>query len=734
MKPCFEWPSAREIPRNPDLRRRLGLRSHHALVAAGIAFAAGFASSRAADQDWPVYLGDAGASHYSTLRQIDRGNVSQLAPAWTYRSADVANNSQIQCNPLIIDGVLYGTTPKLKLFALEASTGRELWTFDPFAGTDASASRGVNRGLALWREGSERRILYAAGNHLHAVDPASGKLISTFGNDGRVDLLLDLDRETKGLHLVGTSPGAVYRDLIIVSARLSEGPGPAAPGHIRAYDVRTGKRRWIFHTIPHPGEPGHDTWPAEAWREIGGANNWAGLTIDHERGLAFVPTGSASFDFWGGNRLGDNLFANCLIALDANTGRRRWHFQFVHHDLWDRDLPAPPTLCTITRDGRKIPAVAQITKSGHVWVFNRETGESLFPWREEPVPASTVEGEVTARTQPRPLKPEPFARQLFTEKEVTERTPAAKAAVLARLREVTPHVPFSPPSTRGTVVLPGFDGGGEWGGAAVDPSGVLYVNGNEMAWILQLIPTRASPNATLGQTLYQQLCVSCHAPDRTGNPAANVPTLQNLKAKMKADDVAALLRTGRAVMPSFSFLNATQRNALVAFLLDAETAMPADVGASREPAGKTGVTRTEIPYTITGYRRFFDPDGYPALRPPWGTLNALDLNTGEYLWRRPLGELPELTAAGIPPTGTENYGGPVVTAGGVLFIAATKDEKFRAFDTASGRQLWEYQLPAGGYATPATYSVAGKQYVVIACGGGKMGTNSGDTYLAFALP
>lgn len=698
------------------------------LLAAALPFA-----SLAADSgsNWPVYLGE-GSTHFSTLRQIDRSNVTRLMPAWTYRTGDATPSSQIQCNPLIVDGVLYGTSPKLKLFALDAATGRELWRFDP----GDTRARGVNRGLVYWREGNERRLLFSAGNALHAIDPATGKLIPGFGTDGRVDLLDGLDRDVRGLDVVGTSPGAVYRDLLIVSTRVAEGPGPSAPGHIRAYDVRTGQRRWIFHTIPHPGEVGHDTWPAEAWREIGGANNWAGLTIDHERGIAFIPTGSAAFDFWGGNRAGDNLFANCLLALDAATGKRRWHFQFVHHDLWDRDLPAAPTLCTVTRDGKKIPAVAQITKSGHVWVFNRETGESLFPWREEPVLPSALEGEVAARTQPRPLAPAPFARQQFTEAEVTDRTPAARAAVLARLREATPHVAFSPPSTRGTVILPGFDGGGEWGGAAVDPEGVLYVNGNEMAWILQMIPTRAAGDATLGQALYTQLCVSCHGPDRAGNPTANIATLVNLGARMKPADVATLLRTGRANMPAFAFLNNTQRGALVDFLLETEARAGGGPGSAapgdKEPTG--GAARTGIPYTTTGYRRFFDPDGYPALRPPWGTLNALDLNTGNYRWQRPLGELPELTAAGLAPTGTENYGGPVVTAGGLIFIGATRDEKFRAFDSATGQQLWEVALPAGGYATPATYSVGGKQYVVIACGGGKMGTKSGDAYVAYALP
>ncbi|MGH8021848.1 MAG: M14-type cytosolic carboxypeptidase, partial [Opitutaceae bacterium] len=693
----------------------------------------------AADNDWPVYLGDAGATHYSELTQIDRANVAKLAPAWTYRTGDATDNSQIQCNPLIIDDVLYGTSAGLKLFSLDAATGEERWSFDPFASSPGvPRRRGINRGLVFWREGEEQRILYTAGENLHAIDPATGRLIESFGDNGRVNLLEGLGRDTRGLYLVGTSPGAVYRDLIIVSTRVGEGPGPAAPGHIRAYDVRTGERRWIFHTIPHPGEFGHDTWPPDAWKEIGGANNWAGMTIDHERGLAFIPIGSAAFDFWGGNRLGANLFANCLLVLDAATGERKWHFQFVHHDLWDRDPPAPPVLCTVTRDEHKMPAVAQVTKSGHVWVFHRETGESLFPWREMPAPKSVLEGEVAWPTQPEPLKPAAFSRQRFTEEEATDRTPAARAAVIARLREVTPHEPFSPPSTRGTVVLPGFDGGAEWGGAAVDPGGVLYVNGNEMAWIHQMIPMRVK-GASLGQSLYTQLCAACHGPDRAGNPAGNIPGLINIGTKLKSNDITTLLKTGRGTMPAFAFLEPGQEEALVDFLLGAKPAA-ADNGTRAVNDGRSktepgsDVSGGDIPYTTTGYQRFLDPDGYPALRPPWGTLNAIDLNTGEYRWKRSLGEFDEFTARGIPPTGAENYGGPVVTAGGLLFIAATKDERFRAFDKETGKQLWETRLPAGGYATPATYAVNGRQYIVIACGGGKMGTKSGDSYIAFALP
>lgn len=693
-------------------------------------------AAEAAERDWAAYLGDAGGSHYSHLREVDVTNVKRLERVWEFRTGDAAanNRSQIQCNPLVVDGVLYGTSPQLDLFALDAATGRERWRFDPFPSGGETGGRGVSRGLTLWREGDERRLLFSAGRFLHAVDPATGKLIESFGDGGRVDLLTGLDRDPAqlaGRYIAGTTPGAIYRDLIIVSTRVGEGPAPSVPGHIRAYDVRTGKRRWIFHTIPHPGEFGYETWPKDAWKTAGGANCWAGLVVDQERGLAFVPTGSAAFDFFGGDRPGANLFANCLIALDAATGKRKWHFQFVHHDLWDRDPPAAPVLCEVTRNGKKIAAVAQVTKSGHVWVFDRETGESLFPWREVPVPASDLKGEVASATQPEPERPAPFARQHFAEADVTDRTPAAREAVLRRFREVAPHVSWAPPSERGAIVFPGFDGAAEWGGPAVDPRGILYVNSNEMPWILQMVPTASFAGGVGGaKALYAQLCIGCHGVNREGNPAQNIPTLAGVGARLKEADIVALLRTGKGVMPSFNFVPEATKRMLAQFLISPDAAPGTHDREAVMPAGV--VARS--PYVTTGYNRFLDPDGYPAVKPPWGTLNAIDLNTGEYLWKRTLGELPELTAQGAPPTGTENYGGPVVTAGGVLFIAATKDEKFRAFAAATGELLWETALPAGGYATPAVYEAGGRQFVVIACGGGKMGTKSGDAYVAFALP
>jgi len=685
----------------------------------------------AAGRDWPVYLGDKSASHYSTLSQITPANVARLEMAWTFNTGDAREGStQMQCNPLIIGGVLYATTPQSKVVALEAATGRELWRFAPLE------PNGLNRGLVYWSEGSDRRILFGNGQWLHALDAATGKLIEAFGDHGRVDLSQGLGRDVTGLAIQANTPGVVFRNLLIMGMRVGEGPAPAAPGHIRAFDVRTGKLVWRFNTIPQPGEPGHETWPADAWQRVGGANVWTGLTLDEERGLVFCPVGSATFDFWGGDRHGDNLYANCLLVLDAATGTRKWHYQFVRHDIWDRDPPAPPTLLTLRRDGKDIPAVAQTTKSGHVFVFNRETGEPLFPIEEVAVPSSDLAGELAAMSQPLPVKPAAFARQLFTAEEITNRSPAAHRAVMERFARLRPHTLFAPPSKEGTIIFPGFDGGAEWGGAAADPSGVLYVNSNEMPWILSMIETGGA--TSLGQQVFMQNCVGCHGIDRAGNKAANIPSLLDVAQRLTREQAFEVITKGRAVMPVWGFLPENQRKAVVAYLFGdkdqpAEGRAPAPAWVTWMPDKNTGGVPPP-PFTHTGYNRFLDPDGYPAVKPPWGTLNAINLNTGDYLWRVPLGEYPELMAQGLPPTGTENYGGPLVTAGGVLFIGASRDEYFRAFDPKSGRELWKVKLPAGGYATPATYEIDGRQFVVIACGGGKMGTKSGDAYVTFALP
>ena len=647
---------------------------------------AAFVSS-AADEDWNAYLGDKASSHYSTLKQITPRNVSKLEVAWTYRAGgtDANNRSQIQCNPLVIDGVLYGTTPDLQLVALDAAAGRELWRFNP-ASIKGITTAGVNRGVVFWASGEDRRILYANDHFLHAINAGTGQRIASFGENGSIDLKLDLGRNVTGLSLQSTTPGVLFGDLLIMGMRLGEGPAPAAPGHIRAYNVRTGKLAWRFNTIPQPGEPGHETWPPNAYQYIGGGNVWTGFALDEKRGLVFCPTGSAAFDFWGGNRIGQNLFANCLIALDARTGKRVWHHQLVHHDLWDRDLPAPPNLLTVTHGGKKVDAVAQVTKSGHVFVFNRETGEPLFPIREVPVPLSDLQGESTWPTQPLPVKPAPFSRQHFTYNELTDISPESHRQALERFVKLRPHTPFAPPSREGTIIFPGFDGGAEWGGAAADPEGVLYVNGNEMPWVLAMVETRRQgeePLAT-GEAIFMQICASCHGLDRKGNLAQNVPTLVGVEQKLKQADVLALLKTGKGVMPAFDFLTGKQRTLVVDHLLGiTPPAERANDAGRKEELGGVDVLGT-IPYTMTGYNRWLDTNGYPAVKPPWGTLNAIDLNTGDYRWRVTLGEWPELAAKGVPPTGTENYGGPVVTAGGLIFIAASRDEHLRAFDRKTG--------------------------------------------------
>lgn len=683
---------------------------------------------------WSSYMGDPGRTHYSSLDEINTGNVSQLAVAWEYHAGVQGSGeaNYIQCNPLVVDTSLFAVAPGLKVFAVNAATGEEQWVFNPFEGTDETS---FTRGLAYWTDGAEARILFTADRYLYALDAQTGQPVLTFGQGGKVNLGQGLGRNVDDLAYRYHAPGVIYQDLIVLGALNSERL-PAAPGHIRAFDVRTGQQRWIFHTIPQPGEYGYDTWEdTTAYQTIGGVNNWSGMTLDEARGIVFVPLGSAAFDFYGGNRKGANLFANCLLALDVSTGKRIWHFQTVHHDVWDRDLPTPPTLVTMNRDGTAVDAVAQITKSGHVYVFDRETGETLFPIEEKEYPPSDLVGEETWKTQPLPTSPPPFARQQLTEADLNPHSPD-KDSLLAVLRRSRSAGQFVPPSTEGTVIFPGFDGGGEWGGAGYDPNeNILYVNANEMPWILTMVEVEAEPADNLlamGNTVYQTNCMGCHGAERQGTTFhGNAPALVDLAQRLDASAVTTMIRQGRGNMPSFAFLSDQQIEAVTAFLLG-------------EPNQQMNVLKTahvsdqasagQLRYAHTGYHRFVDSEGYPAVKPPWGTLNAIDLNQGEILWKVPLGEFPELTKRGIPKTGTENYGGPVVTAGGLIFIGATHDRQLRAFDKRSGEEVWKHELPAAGMATPCTYEVDGKQYVVIAAGGGKGTKQRGDSYVAFALP
>jgi quinoprotein glucose dehydrogenase len=676
-------------------------------------------------QEWPVYHGGYENTKYSPLKQIHAGNVSQLRLAWKFDTGDAGKDTEMQCNPLVRHGVMYVSSPRLRVFALDAATGKPLWRFDPHEGKDPGAGKFRHRGFNYWESGGDRRLYFAAGPWLWCLNARTGEPVRRFGKNGRIDLRENLGRDASGLTVTVTTPGVVYKDLLILGSLVSESL-PAAPGHIRAYDVRTGKLRWIFHTIPHPGEFGYETWPKDAWQYIGGANAWGGLALDEKRGIVFAPTGSATYDFYGANRHGDNLFANCLIALDAATGRRLWHFQFVRHDLWDRDLPTAPTLVQVRRGGRVIDAVAQITKSGHVWVFDRVTGESLFPYEEIAVPPSDVDGEKTAPKQVLPLAPPPFARQMFTEDLVTRRTPEAHADVLRRWRAYRNGPQFTPPSLEGTILFPGFDGGGEWGGASWDrETGLFYINSNEMAWVIKLVERKDEKRAT-GRTLYMRQCASCHRDNLAGSPP-EFPSLVNLAGRRSAEQVRRIVQNGAGRMPGYAHLGASAVDAILAYILQGEEKEVTDAPRAPSPI--------DLKYRLDGYTRFTDPDGYPAIQPPWGTLNALDLNKGEYAWRIPFGEIPALVKQGLRNTGSENYGGSVVTAGGLLFIGATNsDAKFRAFDKRTGALLWEYQMDAAGNATPATYMANGKQFVVIGAGGGKWGNPSGGSYYAFALP
>ncbi|HWJ55080.1 MAG TPA: PQQ-binding-like beta-propeller repeat protein, partial [Vicinamibacterales bacterium] len=669
---------------------------------------------------------------YSPLTQINRDDVTRLQVAWTY---DTGETGALQTQPVVVAGAagapdaLYGYTPTHKAFALNAATGALLWTFDP--GIKGS---GPNRGVLYWQSGEERRVFAAADNFIYALDAATGKPIASFGSGGRIDLRENLGRDpqTQGVRL--TTPGAIYQDLMIVGGRVGEGL-PTSPGDIRAYDVRSGALRWSFHTIPHPGEAGYETWPKQAWEYSGGANNWPGMALDERTGLVYVPTGSAASDFYGADRLGDNRFANCLLALDAATGKLRWSFQFVRHDLWDRDPPSPPSLVTVSRDGRRIDAVAQATKQGYVFLFDRATGAPLFPITYSAYPASSVPGESASAEQPLPAAPLPFARQRLTEDQLTNRTSDAHQWALEQFRAMRSEGQFVPFSVdKPTVVFPGYDGGAEYGGQAFDPeTGLYYVNANDLAWTGQLAPSTGGQS---GRALYLQHCALCHRDDRAGTPP-QIPSLMGLASRRSFVDVAALVRKGAGRMPGFPALEQTAVNAVVQFVMTGEDAPPA-----RPAGGRGGLAPVaahpliDNSYRFTGYKKFLDPDGYPAVAPPWGTLNAIDLNTGAYAWKVPLGEYPELSAKGMKDTGSENYGGPVVTAGGLVFIAATNhDRKIRAFDKRTGALLWDATLPSSGNATPAVYESGGRQFVVIAAGGGKSSQGGpGGVYVSFALP
>lgn len=712
-------------------RRRLLLCGAVSLLLAGFGAGTGDARQSTANGDWPVYGGSKAGERFTPLAQITPANVGRLAEAWRVETGP----GGLQTSPIMIGRVLYICAPDQSVMALDAATGSQIWRFSsPTAGFQPV------RGLTWWQQGAERRLFASSSTFLYALNPATGAPIKSFGTDGRIDLREGLGRDPQALAVFLTTPGIIYRDLIITGFRTGEG-APSAPGDIRAFDVRTGKLRWSFKTIPGDGEPGSEHWPTNARTTTGGANNWAGMALDEKRGIVFVPTGSAVSDFYGAGRPGDNRHANSLLALDAATGQLRWSFQAVHHDLWDRDFGTPPTLLTVRQNGRPVDVVAQANKQGFLFVLERETGKSIFPIEERPVPQSTVPGERSSATQPFPTLPRPLARQRLSEDMLTTRTPESHAAVLDAYRQMQSGEAFTPLGTKGkTVVMPGFDGGPDWGGAAVDPKrGILYLNSQDTPSMGGLQENKPGAQTSPGKLIYDQNCAACHGLERKGNPP-DFPSLVGLSKRLDRPATEAIILNGKGRMPGFPQFSVNERSALLGFLLDtagvegiaAYLAMPpAMLAEFRRMAGSR-----QDPYLFTGYEKFRDPDGYPAVVPPWGTLNAIDLNTGAYLWTVPLGEYPELVKAGMGVTGSDNYGGPLLTATRLLFIGATiYDRKFRAFDARTGGIVWETMLPYAGVATPISYSVDGRQYVVIATSGSRDPKGpQGSAYVAYALP
>jgi quinoprotein glucose dehydrogenase len=734
------------------------------LISLMILFIAGSSGKKESYKGWRVYGGGNDNIKYSALTQINTINVKDLHVAWTYSTHDASptNTSDMKTNAIVVDGVLYGLSPQLKLFALDAATGKERWVYDPIAipvrGSnmgrgDFAFSTHISRGVAYYKgKQNDQRILYApgGGHLLYCIDALSGQPIKSFGDGGKIDLHDDLGRNVDDLHVSMTSPGIVYKDLIIIGSRVSE-IAQSAPGHVRAYDVHTGKLRWIFHTIPEPGEPGYETWEdPEAHRYYGGANVWGGLSLDEARGIVFGSTGSATPDFYGGKRGGQDLYADCILAWDGATGKLLWHFQTVHHDLWDWDNPTAPILVTVIKDGKKIDVVVQLTKQGFIFMLDRETGKPIYPIEEKPVPTqSELSGEKPSPTQPVPTFFKPFVRQVMTEADLFKDIPdSSYQDIKKRLASYKTGNMWNLPSRQGTVEIPGLNGGAEWGGPSFDPvTGVMYVNANDSPFVVTMsevtgeITTTGESNLEAGQVLYRTLCSGCHGMDRRGgetNPAlATNPSLVGIEKEshiikgFKYDEATfkSLVSSGRNMMPPFSHLAEGEKTALASFILNLESKQHERFA---KPAKEVD-PHFNIPYSV-GAGKFLTKEGYPAISPPWGTLSAVNLNTGEVVWKETLGDYPDLKAKGIH-AGTENFGASAVTAGGLVFIAATSDAKFRAFDKKTGALLWEVDLPAAGVATPSVYEVNGKQFVVIACGGGgKMKAKSGDTYVAFALP
>jgi len=669
------------------------------------------------DGTWNTYGHDASNNKFSKLKIIDTSNVAQLKEAWRY--GDTTEGGGVYFNPVMMNNRVIGLMPSNKLVALDAASGKLLWEFMP----DSSAIPNWSKGMT-YHAGNPDRIFLISGGTLYSINAENGTVIKDFGKNGRVDFYEGLevaDSMRARVPVSSNAPGVVYNDLFIVGCKVPD-ELPSTPGDIRAFNIHTGKLEWVFNVIPKPGEFGADTWAANARQHNGGANCWAGMALDENRGIVFIPTASPSFDFYGADRPGQNLFANCLLALDAKTGKRIWHFQTTHHDLWDRDNGSPPNLVTIRRDGKEIDAVALVTKMGYLFLFDRETGKSLYGVNEMPVDTvSTMPGEKPWPTQPLPENP-PFARQGYKE-EFFGRSSAWIKDEIEKNKYKTGI--YEPPSMEGSIILPTAHGGANWGGASVNPeTNRLFVNATDIPWILKLTDLKKirAANQLNPEILFRTYCSACHGVDKRGKGVG--PDLTGRVKNYKNSQIESILKMGAPPMPSFKFLSAQQIAAIISYVKDT---------VAQQSFETANIPENEEPFGFNGYNFYLDPESDPAIAPPFGTLTSIDLNTGNIAWQVPLGEDPKFKKMGIPNSGMFNRGGCIATAGGLIFIGATGDEMFRAFDQRTGKILWEYKLPGMASSIPSTYAVGNKQYVVVSVNGSAENNFKGG-YIAFAIP